>query len=240
MTLHATKLLARDLIAEGTMAFHFEKPRGFEFKPGQAIDLVLGADHSATDPTFRHAFSIVTAPFQDELLIATRMRDSAFKRTLGSLPLGAPVSIDGPFGSLNLHRNTARAAVFIAGGIGITPFMSMLRQAASQQLAQDLRLLYSNNRPEDTAFLQELQQLELLNPRFHMAATMTAMERSSRAWSGPTGFIDSAFVTRATSGLNAPIFYIAGPPGMVDAMRRTLVEAKVDEDDVRSEEFYGY
>nr|MBO1996996.1 oxidoreductase [Staphylococcus epidermidis] len=81
-------------------------------------------------------------------------------RALVALPVGAELDIDGPFGSLTLHKNTARAGVLIASGIGVTPFMSMLRNAAMQQSQQDLLLLYSNRRPEDSAFLSELQALE--------------------------------------------------------------------------------
>ena len=182
MTMNTTPLLARELVAEGTMAFHFERPPGFDFKPGQAMDVVPGADLASTQPEARHAFSIVSAPCQNELLIATRMRGSTSKDALAALPAGAQVTLDGPFGSLGLHKATARAGVFIAGGRGITPFMSMLRHAAQQQTPQDLLLLYSNHRPEDAAFLSELQQLETVNARFHMAATMTQRDRSSQPW----------------------------------------------------------
>lgn len=240
MTTYTARLQAREPIAEGTMAFHFDKPPGFTFKPGQALDIVLGAGTASSETEARHAFSIVSAPFENELVIATRMRDSAFKRALGALPIGASVMIDGPFGSLGLHKAAARAGVFIAGGIGITPFMSILRQAASHPTPQNLLLLYANHRPEDAAFLTELQQLEAANPRFRMVATMTRMDRSARPWAGLTDRIDSGFVQRVASGLPAPVFYIAGPPGMVEAARQALAGAGIDEDDVRSEEFHGY
>lgn len=241
MATYTSRLQARDSIAEGTMAFHLEKPPGFSFKPGQAIDLILRAnDPEGSQPDARHTFSLVSAPFEDELIIATRMRASAFKRALGALPIGAPLMIEGPSGSLSLHKDQTRAGVFIAGGIGITPFISILRQAAKNQLQQDLRLLYSNHRPEDCAFLAELQQLEALNPRFHLIATMTQMERSTQAWSQRTSRIDAELVKQAIRDLCAPLFYIAGPGAMVEAMQRTLAAAGVDDDDVRSETFYGY
>ena len=241
MAAFATTLEAREEIAEGTMAFHFRKPSGFDFKPGQAIDVMLTLSASPPeDQSTRHTFSIVSAPFQDDLVIATRMRDSAYKRALKAMTVGAQVTIDGPSGSLGLHNDLARAAILIAGGIGITPFMSMLRQAAKDQRQQCLVLLYSNRRPEDAAFLSELHQLEGQNPNFRLIATMTQMPASHLPWAGQKGLVTAELVTSVVGDLSAPIFYIAGPPGMVDAMRQTLNLAGIDDDDIRSEEFYGY
>ncbi len=241
MSIHTTELTARQQIAEGTMAFHLHKPAGFQFKPGQAIDLILPVAGAAADSQeARHTFSIVSAPHEDALVLATRMRDSAYKRVLGGLAIGTRVQVDGPFGALTLHKAATRAAVLIAGGIGITPFMSMLRQASRQPTPQDLLLLYANRRPEDTAFLSELQQLARQNPRFRLVATMTDMAHSARPWDGETRAIDSALLQQVTQDLAAPIFYVSGPPAMVEAMCTTLVAAGMGEDDVRSEGFYGY
>src|SRR5688572_6492251 len=189
-----SRLRGREAVANGTIAFHFEKPAGFVFKPGQAIDVVLLDPPSTEAQSARHTFSIVSAPFEDELVVATRMRDSPFKRALGALAVGSLIAIEGPFGSLVLHNNRKRPAVFIAGGIGITPFMSILRQAAKDRLQQQMVLLYSNRRPEDSAFLAELQQLERQNPDFRLLATMTSMSSSGQGWDGPTGLIDAALL----------------------------------------------
>ena len=240
MTTHDSKLRGREKVAHGTMAFHFDKPAGFTFKPGQAIDVVLLEPPAGDAQSARHTFSIVSAPFENQLVIATRMRDSAFKRALGALPIGAGIAIDGPSGSLTLHNDRARPAVFIAGGIGITPFMSTVRQADHDGLQQRLVLLYSNRRPEDAAYLAELQELEQRNPRFHLIATMTLMSSSSQPWTGSQGPIDAALVKHATAELTKPIYYLAGPPGMVEAMRQTLNDVGVNDNDIRSEEFYGY
>jgi|KBSMisStandDraft_5_1062788.scaffolds.fasta_scaffold14103_6 ferredoxin-NADP reductase len=235
----ATRLARHEDVADGTMAFHFAKPAGFDFKAGQAVEVLL-ADPAGGANDIGHAFSIVSAPFEDELVFATRMRDSAYKKALKALAPGAEVRLDGPFGSLTLHNKRARPAVFVAGGIGITPFMSILRQAAHDRLDQDLMLLYSNRRPEDAAFLGELQALERANPRFRLVATMTEMAGSARAWNGQTGPLDAATIRAAVTTLPNAIFYLAGPPAMVAALRHTLIEAGVDEDDIRTEEFLGY
>lgn len=240
MSLMTVRLRQREEVARGTMAFHFEKPPGFVFRPGQAIDLVLPDPAVAGKDSGRHAFSIVSAPHEHELVVATRMRDSAFKNALARVPVGGTAGIDGPFGSLTLHGKAGRAAVFLAGGIGITPFMSMLRHAAHDALQHRLVLLYSCRTPEDCAFLTELQRLEGENPNFRLLVTMTRMDESGRPWRGEIGKIDEALVRRVRAGLADPVYYVAGPPAMAGALRDLLERAGVDGDDVRSEEFYGY
>lgn len=238
MSVHEVKLKGHLAVAEGTMAFRFAKPDGFVFKAGQAVRLEL-IDPPAEAGQGNRTFSLVSAPFERELVVATRMRDSAFKRALKAPPDGAGIRIDGPFGDLTLG-DTDRPVVFIAGGIGITPFMSMLRQAAEDRSPRRLFLAYSNRRPEDSAFLDELQQLERRNKHFHLMATMTGMSKSAREWSGETGFVDADMLKRFVGDVVAPIYYIVGPPVMVEAMQQTLAGAGIAEDKIRTEEFYGY
>ena len=232
-------LRASETLADGTMAFHFDKPARFAFKPGQAIELLL-PDGGGADKEAGHAFSIVSAPFEDEIVVATRMRDTAYKQALGRLRPGAKARFEGPFGAMTLHKDASRPAVFIAGGIGITPFISMLRTATHASLSRDIVLIYSNRRPEDAAFLDELLALARAHPRFKLVATMTDMGKSLRSWSGAARMVDAGLIREATGALPAPIHYVVGPPGMVAAMRETLAAAGVDDDDIRSEDFYGY
>ena len=239
MTIFDSRFAGSTEVAEGTASFRFERPAGFAFRPGQAIELLLpGAGEDGKDAG--HAFSLVSTPDDPELAIATRLRDSAYKRALRSLRPGAPVRIDGPFGSLTLHRDRSRPALLVAGGIGITPFRSMLRDAAAQRSPQRLVLVYSNRRPEDAAFLDELVALPARLPGFRLVATMTGMEHSSRPWDGPRAKVDAALLREAIARRTGAVAYVAGPPSMVAAMREALVAAGVDEDDVRSEEFFGY
>ncbi len=235
-----TRLLNRVMIAEGTMAFHFEKPLHFEFKAGQAVDLTL-IDPPETDAEGNiRTFSIASSPFESQLMVATRMRDTAFKRTLARAPVGTVMKMEPPSGSFTLHKNQAKPAVFLAGGIGITPFLSILRQADHDRLPHKLHLFFSNRRPEDAPFLDLLQGLEKTNPNFQFVGTMTGMDQSRVEWKGETGFIDGSMLSRHLDSLQGPIYYIAGPPAMVAAMRTMLVNGNVDEDDIRTEEFAGY
>ena len=156
------------------------------------------------------------------------------------LPPGTELKLDGPMGSFTLHRNTAKAAVFLAGGIGITPFLCIVRQAAKEKLPHQLYLFYSNRRPEDAPFLAELQDLSQSNPHFIFIPSMTEMEKSKRNWLGERGFIDREMLVKHFCDLNGPIYYVAGPPAMVAAMQQMLAKAGVSEDDIRTEEFGGY
>lgn len=212
------------------MAFRLAKPSGFRSRPGQAISLALLEPPSEPNSAQR-TFSLASAPFEEHLLVATRMREgSAFKRALKALPPGAKVRIKGPFGSFALDPNPARPAVLIAGGIGITPFMSMLRQEAKDRSPRRLALVYSNRRPQDAAFLEELQALERQNANFRLIAVMT----------DTAGFVDADLLKRAAGGLASPVYYVVGPPAMAAAMQGTLAGSGIAEGDIRSEEFYGY
>jgi ferredoxin-NADP reductase len=173
-------------------------------------------------------------------MIATRMRDTAFKRSLKRVPLGTALKIDSPMGSFTLHKNSARPAVFLSGGIGITPFFSIVKQAAHEQLSHRLYLFHSNRRPEDAPFLESLKNLERVNANFHFVGTMTDMLQSKTKWDGETGLIDRAILSRHLSDLWEPIYYIAGPPALVTDMRKMLVSSGIDEDDIRTDEFAGY
>lgn len=244
MTAHETRLVAlrkREVVARDTVAFTLNKPPGFTFKAGQSIDVSLidPPEMDAKGP--RRAFSIVSAPHEDHILLATRARDSAFKRTLCGMPIGGRLQVEGPFGSLTLQSNRSRPAIFVAGGIGITPFMSILRDATHKRLPQVITLLYSNRRPEDAAFLQELQQLERDHRgSFRLVATMSDPPGVGQEWQGRSGLIDTELVRSVIVKPSRPIFYVVGPPAMVAGMRQLLDGMRIDDDDIRSEDFSGY
>ncbi len=229
----------RELVAERTMAFHFVKPAQFTFVAGQSLDLTL-IDPPETDAEGNiRTFTIASAPQDADLVVATRLRDTAFKRVLASMPMGSRVQAEGPDGEFTLHEGARQPAVFLTGGIGITPFRSMVRDAATRKLAHQLWLFYSNTRPEDAAFLAELQQLAAATPSLHFVPTMTDMPKSHLAWTGETGFIDRQMIGRRLP-VQGPRYYLAGPPAMVTAMRTMLIAAQVSEAEIRSDEFSGY
>lgn len=235
-----SKLKDRKEVAERTVAFRFEKPTGWTFKAGQFIDMTLLEPSETDSEGNTRGFSIASGPHEETLMVATRMRDTAFKRVLKTMPIGTTVKIEGPSGDLTLPNNSSRPVVFLAGGIGITPFRSMLVRAAKEKLPHRIFLFYSNRRPEDAPFLEELQILERENSNYKLIASMTEMEKSHRTWNGETGLINQEILSRHLKGVGTPIYYIAGPPAMVKGLHEMLNNAGVDDDDIRSEEFAGY
>jgi ferredoxin-NADP reductase len=131
---YSVKLTSHQEVAEQTMAFCFDKPATFRFTPGQFIELTLLTPPESDTGSNSRAFSIASAPYEDSIMAATRLRDTAFKRVLSHLPLGTEVRVDGPYGNLKLHHDESRAAVVLTGGIGITPFRSILLSAAKKKL----------------------------------------------------------------------------------------------------------
>src|SRR5579862_6391128 len=222
------------------MAFRFERPSGWVFRAGQYLDMSL-LDPSETESEGNvRSFSIASAPHEDTLMVATRMRDTAFKRILKAMPIGTAVKIGGPSGDLILQDNSARAAVFLAGEIGITPFRSIVHWAAKEKSPQRIVLFYSNRRPEDAPFLAELQSLERENSNYKSVATMTEIKKSPQLWKGETRLINQEMLGRHLKEAVSPIYYIAGPPAMVKGLHEMLCKAGVHDYDIHAEEFTGY
>jgi ferredoxin-NADP reductase len=183
-------------------------------------------------------FSLVHAPYENDIVFATRMRDTAFKRTIKDLPAGAEIKFDGPYGDFTLHKTETTPAVFLIGGIGITPVRSMVAQATHDKTAHKITLLYSNKTPADAAFTADFEQFADMNPNFNFVPVYTAVAESD--WAGETGYINAEMLKRHVVDINLPIYYLSGPAAMVGAMRKMLVEADVNEDNIKTEEFSGY
>ena len=231
------KLIKKETVADGTMAFHFSKPDGFEFCAGQFADYTL-IDPPETDAEGNtRGFSLVQAPFEPDLVAATRMRDTAFKRVLKNLPIGTEVKLDAPYGDFRLHKTESTPAVFIIGGIGVTPVRSMIAQATHDKTGHKITLLHASRAPGDLPLRSDFEQLANDNSNF---TYVTSVESPTDDWQGERGRVTAEMVKKYVRDLNKPIYYLSGPEGMVKAMRKILVDLKVNEDNIRTEEFTGY
>jgi ferredoxin-NADP reductase len=234
------RLVATDRIAAGTAGFTLELQDQFTFEAGQTCDLTIPAAPYQDEKGLSRTFSIASSPADaPRLLFATRLTGSAFKRTLLEAAAGFEIDVDGPFGSFVLHKNIARPAVFFAGGIGITPFRSIIKDATERRLPHRMTLFYSNRTAEASAFLSDLETWQAANPNFRLVASID--EPSSPAgWSHHAGLMNAAFIKPYLDGSAHAVCYLAGPPGFVKAMRAALDELAIDPDDIRTEEFKGY
>ncbi len=225
-------------VARGTLLVIFDLlGREVEFKPGQYFWVELLDPPYQDEKGPRRHFSVVTSPTEPGVLgLCTRVRDTAFKRSLAELEVGDEVEVEEPKGDFVLPEDTEQPYVFVAGGIGITVFRCMLRYIADTGLPYKVTLVYSNRDRESTAFLDELQELEQTLPGFRLVLTMT----EDPGWDGETRLIDEAMLRGHLGELDPFTYFVAGPPPMVDGVVGTLQEAGVPEERVIPDRFSGY
>lgn len=222
------------------MEFVFEKPKEYDFQAGQFTYWNLINPSETDEEGDARIFSIVSAPHENYLAFSTRMRDTAFKRVLKNMNIGEKIMVKEPMGDFALHREVERPAIFLVGGIGITPVMSILRNAVETEARHKMYLFYSNRKPEDTAYLTELRGMSEKNANFIFVPTMTDMENSKELWKGETSKINMDIVKKYVPKITDAYYYIAGPQSLVRAMRVMLNEEKVSSANINAEEFGGY
>ena len=234
------KLLDREIIADGTMALYFEKPAGYEFLAGQFCFLNLPDKGFRDERGLRRHLTIASSPLEKKLLFATRITGSAFKKTLQGLSRGETITIEKPLGNFTLPEDMSHPLLFIAGGIGITPFRSMIRYASDTHSKHVITLFYSNRMPETAAFLDELKSVADRDDNINVLPTMTEIENSAQAWSGLTGQINPAMIKNNYTQWEHAVYYVAGTPKMVDGIRDVVRDMHIEDEKVRIEKLTGY
>ena len=226
-------------VAKGTLLVTFDLlGERVDFRPGQYFWVELPDVGHHDDKGLRRHITAVTSTNESGVIgFATRMRDSAFKRSLTELPVGSEVDVEQPKGRFTLPADSSRPLVFIAGGIGITVFRSMLLYIREERLPHRVTLIYSNRDRESTAFLDELRELDQQLPNFALVLTMT----QDPGWDGETRKIDAQFVAdHLEEGLDRYTFLVAGPPPMTEAVSAALRGAGVEEEHLIAERYSGY
>jgi ferredoxin-NADP reductase len=227
-------------IASTTMECVFEKPDGFFYQAGQNMTLVLEKLNYADARGARRIFTIVSAPFEEELKISTRMTGSGFKRTLAELPSGAKVLFSGPRGKFQLLSEHSKV-IFVAGGIGITPIRSMITEAVHENHLPQSALFYSNATREEAAYHGFFCLLVDKTRNFTYVPTLTSSSKEAvENWSGERGRINFEMITRHVASPQEYFFYICGPPKMVDEISAILQKNRIDKRHIFAESFWGY
>jgi ferredoxin-NADP reductase len=226
-------------VAKGTLLVIFDLlGEEVDFRPGQYFWVELLDPPYDDEKGPRRHISVVTSPTDRGMLgLCTRLRDSAFKRSLVELPVGTEVEVEQPKGDFALPEDTEPRYVFVAGGIGITVFRSMLRYIDATGEPYRVTLVYSNRDRESTAFLDELEELDGRADWFRLVATMT----QDPDWAGETRRIDAGMLDDVLGGGPASYTYlVAGPPAMAEGVSEMLKRAGIPEERILSDGFSGY
>ena len=205
----------------------------FDYKPGQYMMMeldVVDEENGNTRP-----LSIASSPTENFLLFSTKISQTLFKQKFSSLKYGDKVKLKGPMGIFVLDEN-AKEIIFLGGGIGITPFRDMIKYATDKKLPAKLILLYSNRNADEICYKDEWPLFEKQNPNLQVINTIT----DDQNWQGRRGKINESTIKEFCNDLNNTLFYICGPPSMVQGLSDLLKSMNVPQKNVKIEKFAGY
>ena len=218
-----------------TKTFAFERPSDLEYAPGQFFFVLLvGSNESGTRP-IEHHFSFSSSPTETDVEFTTRMTGHEFKNRLEMLEPGEVVHLAGPDGAFVLGP-TMRRIAYVCGGIGITPARSTVRWALDTDADTDIVVLYGNRNLESTTFREEFDAI-----RSDKVRVVNVLSEPDAGWDGRSGHIDADLVREELPDWADRDFFVSGPPALVDALARVLIEdVGVSATRVISEHFPGY
>jgi ferredoxin-NADP reductase len=234
--------VSKESVAKDTYSFIFDRSSApeYDFIPGQYNRMVLPHD-GADDRGTSRFFTISSSPhIKETLMVTTKVIQSTFKKKLESLPQGEAVQFFGPMGSFVLDENEKNPRIYLAGGIGLTPFHSMLTYSAAKNVSIPQTLFVSFSTPEEVVFYDELKGLNQQNKALRAVFTVTHPEESTRHWDGETGRIGEELIKKHVSLTGEELYYLCGPTPMVDAMREMIQKMGVSDEQIRVENFSGY
>ena len=205
----------------------------FDYKPGQYMIMELDVEDAEKGNT--RPLSITSSPTEDFLLFSTKISQTPFKQKYNSLKVRDKVKLKGPMGIFTLKED-AEEIIFLGGGIGITPFRDMIKFATDKKLPIKITLLYSNRTANDICYRDEWSVFEKQNPNLKVVNTIT----DDLSWQGRKGRISEQMIKEFCNDVNNALFYICGPPGMVEGLSNLLKTMNVPPANVKIEKFAGY
>lgn len=213
----------------GCFSLILKKPNGFKFYAGQYLDVELSIDDQDKKGKSR-TFTISASPTEDFLMMTTRLGVSDFKKAMAQLKPGAVITTSHPAGTFIIDET--ESAVFIAGGIGITPFRSMIKYALDKKLSTPITLIYSNS-TDDFLFKGELATWKKNLPNLRVIYIQTSRDGRLNAQKLSSMLHSKLYTIHS-------IYYLAGPPKMVDDFAKMLLNLRVEEVNIRYDRFDGY
>jgi glycine betaine catabolism B len=229
------KLITKQNEAKGTKSFFWEPEKPISYSPGQYLYFTLPKLNYPDKRGATRQFTLSSSPTEGNLLrFTTRIRqESGFKKTLDELPIGSIVDGQGPSGTFIFDEKETGTQIFLAGGIGITPFRSMIKYATDNKLLSQIYLIYSNT-DSDIVFKKELDKISKSYQNIKIQYVLSSTE----------GHLDgikiSKFMKNWQLNINNCTFWLVGPPPFIDAMETILGKLKVSSNKIRSDKFTGY
>jgi predicted ferric reductase len=204
---------------------------GLRFRPGQFAWLILGEHPFGLE---QHPFSFSSSAEDRDVVEMTIKSLGDFSSTVGDLPPGTKAYLDGPYGAFSTELNEAQSYLFVVGGIGITPVMSMLRTFADRGDRRPCRLLYGVDSLDEVTFADVLAELE---ETLDLEVVVVPTEAPD-GWSGPSGFIDAELLAEHLPERREAVqCFVCGPDAMMDAVEQALEDLDVPSDHVNLERF---
>lgn len=214
-----------------------------QYTAGQYAFFKLDDVYGDAKGPIRH-FSIASSPTEhDYIMISTRIRDTPYKQELASLEKETKILAWGPHGEFVLHNDHSKPAVFLSGGIGVTPFRSMIKFATDKQLPIKIIMFDSNRNQQNILYKEEFDSWARQNKNFKVIYTITEEETSDKNLTEEHGRVDKSMLERYLSKheIDNAVFYICGPPGMLKAMQELLQkDLQIPKDRLKVEAFTGY
>ena len=233
------KLLYKVTETPTIRSYFFERPNDFTFLPGQFVVIKLHNFPGSLKESL-HQFSISSSPLDDYIAISTQVlgRNSSFKDSLDSLKQGDQVSLSGPNGSFTIN-GTSHVIVMIAGGVGVTPFRSMIRYLSSKSFDGKVALLHSSRVFEEVLFYDEIENIK---QKVKWLETYRFLTRDERQMPGfMSGRLDSQRLQTILASYTPDEVLVSGPPAFVETITTALQnDLKLEQDKVKTEKFLGY
>lgn len=224
-------------LSPDTLAFVFKPSHKPAFTPGQYVELTI--DHPRADSRGnRRYFTLASSPTEELVQLGVRFNKpgSSFKRALRAMSTGARITASHIAGDFTLPPDPRQKLVFIAGGIGITPFRSMLKYLLDTQQRRDIVLLYTNRTPADIVYRDVLGEAQA---KLGVKIIYTLTEAVPRDWTGSTGRIDAQMIRKAVPDYRERVFYLSGPPTMVREHERMLRALGIGRNRIKKDSFAG-
>jgi ferredoxin-NADP reductase len=221
------------------MSFVFAlKEQPFTFKAGQFVFFELDELTFPDERGKRRHFTLSSAPSeQGSVMFTTRLRGSGFKETLRQAPSGYELTMETARGGFTLPAEGPSQHIFIAGGIGITPYRSLWREAFNTQRPLNATLFYFNRAIADIAFGHELTDITQAMPSFKCVHVLSETEQG---WTGETGRLSEALLQKHTPDFKSSWCWLSGPPPLVNSYKELLMQLDVSEDTIKTDSFTGY